>query len=466
MLWQASRLAKAAGALCALVVFPVWAHYDGDVGNKRHIYRVNSAQTNYWYTPQEAGQDACGKYGLPASFPLYHSVEFTPAKQWKVNCTNAINQINSVTFTSDTNEKHCDYGKERVVNNHPDPCSSAGVACYPFKDQQRNWYSKDSPYGFNVPDDSSLPPEWAEIRGCSLIRLSAVPFGECTSISYKITGSGAIDEDGLWNAAAQGNFYSNQIPGVCDPATGNTTPIGQDPVADPANVCAQRSGSSAGGFAWEVPYPVPTPIPQPLYVCSSGCKAVQDGANGVCAAFGENPTEATCTGDYKYPFPDEANFGRCSASDNCGGDCSAMRQDTPPGDGGGGGDSGPTVPGDANNDGTCDPDQGELCGEYDTTGMEAGGDGYLTGMESEAVTLGQDAASTAAATSPAFGSSVNSWAGGAGTAVCQPWVVGGRFQIPIDPCDFFSLLQTILAWCFWILTGFHLFGVYIRAQAT
>jgi len=197
------------------------AHSDGNIERLRHHYKVSSGQAYFSKTPEQACQDQCPNY----SSRLYHAHWYDGATSvWKCQCK-AVDGTSPGTIISfhstQGNEVHCDYGF-RFNGGTGGSCGLGGPAnCFARAGENQSFISVSQPNGFNIPDDGSADGTlWEGLEQCSVKRISSTVNNGCFNVTYQITGSYSVDEDGLPVASSVGSTWPTGILSQCDPATG------------------------------------------------------------------------------------------------------------------------------------------------------------------------------------------------------------------------------------------------------
>lgn len=457
--------------LCALLIVatPAFGHYDGDPSQDTHIYRFHTGSTPMHGTPFEA----CVYYAswMSQSYsPVAQSAQLSGAT-WQCTIRYTTGALAETTTNANApaggNESHCPHGQVKATTG-----CTARSGC-PIG-TSHTWPSNRMPWGFNIPDEDGLPSPFAAWRGCSMKLQGASQNGECTSVTYQLTGTKAMDEDGMPLMAVDGDPYSSSIPPACDPASGATTPVGTDPGTDSAQVCASRAGSNVQlTFAYTGTI---SSNPTTTWLCVAGCKAVpKAGVTGVQACTGE-PDEngnksCSIAMDGTYPFPDQSHYGRCT--DGTVGGAGGVTGGTATGGNTGGG----TGPGGTGTDMTatnnalgeindslnsCNPARGDICSEQSTLGVDAGGDAGLEALDGLASDVGGEHKGEVTADPPAFATPLTGWASGVGGS-CEPVSLSVQgHSMDIDYCQAHTIIQTVLYWLFATWLGFHAWNVWRR----
>jgi len=454
-------LSTAAALVLGAVASPALAHNDGQSSDEKHVYRATGTSGNYYGDPYSAAVYGCSQ----KSNPIYVSHQFNQVtRRWSMTCRNsAATVITDYDFPDTGNEFHCTLDTAKSATSGIATCT-ADSSCAASLIFYHSWNASSAPLGFNVPNDSNLPEPWLSHRGCAFERVSASTNGSCQAVQYRGTGWLSTDENGEPSAHQQGNFFVYNIPEQCNPTTGENTPWGGSG-SDPSNVCANRSGDPAQ-IHW---LRAPDSDVVPTWVCIDGCKAVpRSGETEICVGIGEGATDQNCGVPGIFPFPDEPNFGRCTAQPAVSGATGlggtrGGSGGSGSGEGGGGGSGTNGVPGDTDGDGTCTEADGELCGDVDGVDGIADGDAQdgLDELAADAADLGQSDAQDAIEGKPDFAGGLTSWAAGGGT--CAPFTLGGDYNLSIDACQGINIFREIAEWVLWVLLGWYLLGVWRRA---
>lgn len=209
--------------LCLLPVLFAHAHFDGTPSEwnpARHHYYWGSSSSQADNDPIAACTTWCS-----SNSRAYHNAwyDVSGPKLWKCQCK-AVDGINpGTTYNASTtggNERHCPLGQYHGGNG---ACSAGGPAnCYARTGRQFTFHGFAAPAGFNVPeDDEADGTPFENLKQCSLRLMSGVNLGTCYRVTYVVTGSGPVDEDGLSNAQNDGASWPTAVPSVCDPDTGD-----------------------------------------------------------------------------------------------------------------------------------------------------------------------------------------------------------------------------------------------------
>jgi len=220
--WRVRRRTLAACVVGLFAVFPAAAHLDGNPEDMRHHYRVATSQTLYGQTPVQACTDFCEN----TQNRCYHAYWYDGSTQfWRCQCKDiSCSTAGSITNFHSTsgNEKHCDLAW-RFTGGLGGSCVTGGPAnCYARAGEYRSFISVSAPLFFNIPDDGSADGTvWEGLENCSIQRISSTGNNGCWNVTYQITGSSRIDEDGLPSAQNDGTAMPDGILSLCDPETGN-----------------------------------------------------------------------------------------------------------------------------------------------------------------------------------------------------------------------------------------------------
>jgi len=191
---------------------------------------ANPPRHSYYWATQTTQRDvdpqvACTTFCSVSQSRSYYDHWFDgTTKAWKCQCTalSPPNAPGTIHTAGAGNELHCSLG-DAFVGAQGSSCAAGGPGnCRARQGEYVNFLGVANPAGFNVPtDDEANGTTFETLKGCSLKRASSNTQGSCFQVSYFVTGSGRVDEDGLPNANHDGASWPDGLIAVCDPETGD-----------------------------------------------------------------------------------------------------------------------------------------------------------------------------------------------------------------------------------------------------
>lgn len=223
---QALRRLRSPIVIVAAFLSPVTlAHHDGNLEKLLHYYKVSGGQALNSKTPEQACQDFCPN----VVSSCYHSNWYDGAtRTWKCQCK-AVNcsTPGSIYSFTEANERHCPLA-QKFNGGLGGQCGAGGPEnCFARAGEYQTFTAVGQPVGFNIEDDGAADGTvWEGLEGCSIRRVSSASNAACWNVTYEVTGSEDVDEDGLPAAPNQGAVWPDGILSKCDPATGQPIPGG------------------------------------------------------------------------------------------------------------------------------------------------------------------------------------------------------------------------------------------------
>lgn len=229
--WFGLALFRLTIVIACLLQAPVtvFAHFDGDVANERHFYAMTTWTNRKFHakTPQDSADIwAIHYFGTTGAIC---NVYFDADEIWKIE----YDQLNPHDCVGNTqignfsaSEWHCDTTDTFTGDSYTSDCIPASHSCVGTETANLTIDVRNPWFGFNQPDDAALTPPFSNYGNngderCSWEQTSVSDLGSgYYRASYVGTGGRIIDEDGLLESQNEGNVYSNCIPNVWNPQTG------------------------------------------------------------------------------------------------------------------------------------------------------------------------------------------------------------------------------------------------------